>query len=71
MASEDYYQLPYSVPRNYRNYLEPKTGTIENWNFSHTSDLFEEAVIVPFGTAQIEEYVELFTQVQDPIWTTK
>jgi len=63
---------------NYRNYFEPEIATIGSPDFSHTSDLFEEAVIVPFRSAQIEEYVQLFTQVpktaeylsNDPGWST-
>ena len=64
---------------NYRNYFEPETATGGNPNFSHTSDLFEEAVIVPFRSTQIKEYVELFTQVprteeylvKGPGWNTE
>ncbi|GJJ74250.1 hypothetical protein EMPS_06608 [Entomortierella parvispora] len=47
---------------NYRNYFEPETAAVDNSNFSHSSDLFEEAVIVPFRITQINEYIELFTQ---------
>ncbi|GJJ75059.1 protein HIRA/HIR1 [Entomortierella parvispora] len=64
---------------NYRNYFEPETATIDNPNFSHTSNLYEEAVIVPFRMSQIREYVERFTQVpkasdylgKEAEWTTE
>ncbi|GJJ75017.1 hypothetical protein EMPS_07375 [Entomortierella parvispora] len=64
---------------NYRNYFEPEVKTTGNENFSHTSDLFEEAVIVPFKVTQIKEYVETFTRVRgapeyssdEPRWTTE
>ncbi|GJJ74271.1 hypothetical protein EMPS_06629 [Entomortierella parvispora] len=67
------------VGPNYRNYFEPETATVDNPNFSHSSDLFEEAVIVPFRTTQINEYIELFTQGpntmeypgQDSGWSTE
>ncbi|GJJ74247.1 hypothetical protein EMPS_06605 [Entomortierella parvispora] len=52
---------------NYRNYFEPETATFDNSNFSHSSDLFEEAVIVPFRITQINEYIELFTQAPKTI----
>ncbi|GJJ71500.1 hypothetical protein EMPS_03850 [Entomortierella parvispora] len=47
---------------NYRHYFEPESRSLSNPDFSHQSELFEEAVIVPFRSDQIEEYVELFTQ---------
>ncbi|GJJ78312.1 hypothetical protein EMPS_10671 [Entomortierella parvispora] len=63
---------------NYREYFEPKTAATDNSNFSHISDLLEEAVVVPFRTTQVREYVELFTQLpktaehlsQEPVWST-
>ncbi|GJJ76113.1 hypothetical protein EMPS_08472 [Entomortierella parvispora] len=65
---------------NYRNYFEPEVSTaVNNLNFSDTSDLYEEAVIVPFRSSQIREYVELFTQAprnpdhlgDGPMWTVE
>ena len=63
---------------DYRNCFEPETTTAGNPDFSQLSDLFEELMIVPLRTAQIKEYVELFTHVPRipdhlsdvPMWTT-
>ena len=64
---------------DYSNYFEPETPDIANPNFCHVSELFEEAVIVPFRSTQIQKYIELFTQAPktmeyigiEPEWNTE
>ncbi|GJJ76144.1 hypothetical protein EMPS_08503 [Entomortierella parvispora] len=48
---------------NYRNYFEPESAPSTSPNFAYESDIFEEAVIVPFRATQIKEYVELFNKM--------
>ncbi|KAG0055003.1 hypothetical protein BGZ83_009878 [Gryganskiella cystojenkinii] len=60
---------------NYRGYFEPQTPPP---NSRSCPELFEEAVIVPFKTDQIQEYIDLYTaspETQEifgsqPVWTS-
>ncbi|KAF9573163.1 hypothetical protein EC968_008905 [Mortierella alpina] len=49
--------------QNYRSYFEPKQEASRTQRLSPASNLFEEAVIVPFNEHQIEEYIKQYTTI--------
>ncbi|KAF9325736.1 hypothetical protein BG006_010784, partial [Podila minutissima] len=61
---------------NYRSYLEPQSEGTRNHGQSRGSDLFEEAVIVPFDKDQIKAYIEQYAIApetrkllgDEPVW---
>ncbi|KAG0214057.1 hypothetical protein BGX28_002923 [Mortierella sp. GBA30] len=54
------------LPQDYRDRFQP---TVQNRGA--TSSLFQEAVIVPFSEAQIEDYIKQYVSLNRPQWRLK
>ncbi|KAG0208213.1 hypothetical protein BGX28_000740 [Mortierella sp. GBA30] len=54
------------LPPDYKDRFQPTDR-----NHTGGSDLFQQAVIVPFSEAQINDYIEQYVSLKRPLWRTK